>query len=162
MSDSARRLLIFEAGDYLFAVDARDAAEVLEPVEATPIPGAIPCVLGLINLRGTLAVAADLAALLEVTGSKEVGEPALIVLVRDARRLALRVERVVGILPAPEGPLDVSGDLLGALGEHDLAAGVGEFEGRPYLQLDVDAIFARVLDQPRDRDRSLQTASTGG
>ena len=162
MSDSARRLLIFEEGEYLFAIEAREAVEVLEPVEATPIPGAIPSVLGLINLRGSLAVAVDLAMLLGVTAVEAAAEPALIVLEREGRRLAVRVMRVVGVLPAPEAEPGIDAGLLEALGARDLAAGVGEFEGRPCLQLDVGAIFARVLDQPGERERSPLTASIGG
>lgn len=162
MPDSARRLLIFEEGDCLFAIEAGDAAAVVEPVEPTPIPGAIPCVLGLINLRGRLAVAVDLARLLEVTAATTAAEPAMIVLECQSRQLAVRVARVVGVLPAPESDRDIGSGLLEALGARDLAVGVGEFEGRPFLQLDVPAIFARVLDESGTRDRSPQTASIGG
>ena len=51
-------------------------------------------------------------------------------------------------------------DLLEALGARDLVAGVGQFGSRPYIRLDVPAIFGRVLDQVGDGDRSVRLSST--
>lgn len=162
MSDSARRLLVFEVGEHLLAVEARRVLEVLEPLDATPIPGADPYIEGLVNLRGTLTVTANLAGLLEIGGGEKPAEPALVVLERDSQRLALRVDKVVGVLPPPEDALDIESDVLEALGARELISGVGEMEGQPFVQLDLDAIFTRVLVQPGDHDRSPQTASGGG
>jgi chemotaxis signal transduction protein len=154
--------LVFEVGEHLLAVEAGRVLEVLEPLDATPIPGADPYVEGLVNLRGTLAVAANLAGLLGIGEDAKTAEPALVVLVRDSQRLALRVDRVVGVLPDAADALDIDSDVLEALGARELISGVGEMEGHPFAQLDLDAIFRRVLFQPGDHDRSPQTASRGG
>lgn len=162
MSESATRLLVFEVGKQLLAIEARDAVEVLDPIEPTPIPGAIDCVAGLINLRGTLTVITELSDLLGVAASEVDIEPALIVAERGERRLALAVERVLGVAPPGAASLDIDVELLEALGARDLVCGVGEFEGRAYAQLNLDAVFERVLDQPGDRGRSARTAAIGG
>jgi chemotaxis signal transduction protein len=154
--------LVFEVGEHRLAVEARRVLEVLEPLDATPIPGADPYVEGLVNLRGTLAVMANLAGLLDIGGEARPAEPALVVLERDSQRLALRVDRVVGVLPYPAAALEIDSDVLEALGARELISGVGEMEGQPFVQLDLDAIFRRVLFQPGDHDRSPQTASRGG
>ena len=160
MSRSARRQLLFEVGEHLFAADAREVCEVREPVEATPVPGAVPGVAGLINLRGTLVVAGEMAPLLGFTPSKS-EETALVVFEEGERRIALEIDRLVGVIEEAREDLDVDGELLEALGARDVVAGVGQFEARPYFQLDVEALIARVLDQDGERDRAVHLGSTG-
>lgn len=159
MSDSARRQLLVEVGRFLFAADAQDIREVIEPTEATPVPGAVPGVLGLINRRGKVIVAGELGAFLGV-GSEPGEESALVVFADGDRRIALMVDRVMGMARYPAVEFDVESDLLEALGARDLVVGVGQFGSRPYIRLDVPAIFARVLDQVGEGDRSDRLSST--
>jgi chemotaxis signal transduction protein len=141
VSDSVRRQLLFEVGEHLFAVDARNVREVLEPTEATPVPGSVPGILGLMNLRGT---------------------PALVVFEHESDRVALEVDRLSGVAPYPTGDLDVDGELLEVIGAREIVAGVGQLGSRPYFQLEMKALFARVLEQDTDRDRAIQLGSIGG
>ncbi len=161
MSDSARRQILVEVGEILFAADARDVREVMEPTVATPVPGAVPGVLGLINRRGKVIVAGELGTVLGLSLQRG-DEAALVVFAEGNRRIALEVDRVVGIAPYSTTGLDVESDLLDALGAREVVAGVGRFGLRPYFQLDVPALFARVLEQTGEPDRSIQTGSTGG
>ncbi len=147
MSDSARRQLLVEVGEYLFAAEADEVREVMGRTEATPVPGAVPGVLGLINRRGKVIVAGELGTLLGI-GARPGDESALVVFADGDRRIALLVDRVVGMAPGPRGELDVRSELLEALDARDVVTGVGRYGGRPYFRLDVQAIFARVLDQP--------------
>ena len=159
MSDSARRQLLVEVGRCLFAADADEVREVIDPAETTPVPGAVPGVLGLMNLRGEVIVAGELGTFLGVDA--EPGEESALVVFADGdRRIALLVDRVIGMAPSPESEEDVDSDLLEALGARELAIGVGQFGPRPYVRLDVPAIFARVLDQDGDRDKSIRLGST--
>ena len=158
MSTTERRQLTFEVGGHLFAVDARQAVEVLEVVESTPVPGAVAGVLGLLNLRGRLIVAGDLAVLLGF-GPAVHAEAAFVVLESEGRSVALRVDRVVGFAATPEGGLDVDSDLLEALGASGVLAGVGKLGPRPYFQLDPSALFHLVLAADAG---SVQHGITGG
>ena len=144
--DSVKRQLLFEVGRYLFSVEAQYVREVLEPCAVTPVPGAATPVVGLINIRGTLMIAARLAALLGVTPGVD-EETALVTFEHGQRRLALLVDRAVGVAPHPAGGLDVDGEFLAALGLARVVLGVGggEFGTRPYYQLDVGVIFELVL-----------------
>jgi chemotaxis signal transduction protein len=159
VSDSARRQLLVEIGEFLFAADADEVREVMDPSEATPVPGAVAGVLGLINRRGKVVVAGELGAFLGV-GSEPGDESALVVFADGNRRIALLVDRVLGMARYPADEFDVESELLEALGARDLVAGVGQFGPRPYIRLDVPAIFARVLDQAGDHDRSIRPGST--
>lgn len=161
MSDYARRQLLFEVGDYLFAAEAAVVREVLEPAEATPIPGAASGIRGLINLRGNLVVAGQFGPLL---GMEDQGgeDTALVVFEYENRQVALEVDRVVGMNPAAKLDLDVDGELLGALGARDLVLGVGRLGARPFFQLDMGAVFARVLERDGDDNGAGALATTEG
>jgi chemotaxis signal transduction protein len=160
VSDYVRRQLIFEVGDHLFAADAQAVCEVLEPISAaTPIPGAVPGIHGLINLRGTLLVTGNLGSLLGLT-PKPVAEPALVVFEHEERRVALEIDRVVDVTSGPDGDLDVDGSLLKTLGAREVVSGAGQFGQRPYFRLDMGAVFALVLE--RDQRGDWASARTEG
>ncbi len=159
MSDSARRQLLVEVGGCLFAAAPDEVREVMDRTEATPVPGAIQGVLGLLNRRGKVIVAGELGVFLGVD-SNPGEESALVVFADGDRRIALMVDRVIGMAPYAGTELDVESDLLEALGAREMALGVGQFGPRPYIRLDVPAIFARVFDQAGDRDRSIRLGST--
>ncbi len=161
MSHAARRQLLFQVGEHLLAADANQICEVREPTDATPVPGSVPGILGLINLRGNLVIAGELSTLLGFSPLKN-EETALVVFEEGDRRLALEVDRLVGVMEASQEDLDVKGELLEALGAGDVVAGVGQFQTRPYFQLNVEALFARVLDEDVERDRAMQLGSIGG
>ena len=168
MSDYARRQLLFEVGEHLFAAEAEEVREVLEPTEATPIPGAVPGVHGLINLRGNLLVTGEFGRLLGLSESTS-GDPALVVFEQGDRQVALEVDQVIAMVPAPpskkgkgSGDLDVGSELLDALGAGALVTGVGQFGPRPYFKLDMRAVFERVLEQVGEGDRAVTLGSTEG
>jgi chemotaxis signal transduction protein len=161
VADAPWRQLLFEVGDHLFAVEAVEVRRVIEPGEVTPVPGAVPGVLGLMNLRGRLVIAGDLATLLGLA-SKETAGSTLVLFENRERQLALRVDRVVGVTPCTTAELDVHGDILEALGARDLVKAVRQFGPRPVLQLNLDSVFTRVLGQPGDQDRSIRLVSVGG
>lgn len=155
---TSRREFMFEVGDHLFATDVSCVREVLEPMGATPIPGAVAGVLGLINVRGELVVAGDMSRLFELPSANPV-EKALVVFEREGRRMALVVDRVLGLEGAADAEPDIDAELLEALEARDLIAGVGQRLERPYYRLDLSAVFDRVLG---DAEASTEGPSTGG
>ncbi len=56
---SAQALMMSLAGE-VFAIDARQVREILDPVPVTRVPGAKPYVANLINVRGKVIPLADL------------------------------------------------------------------------------------------------------
>lgn len=150
MPDAARRQLLFEVGTNAFAVDIGRVREVVELSEATPVPGATPGVLGLLNLRGTLTVVAELATLIGLAGEGS-DEATIVVCEHQDRRIALRVDRVLGVAPYPKNGLHIDTALLEALAARDFVTGVGEFGGRPYYHLDLARVFELVLARAGDQ-----------
>jgi chemotaxis signal transduction protein len=162
VSDNTRRQLLFAVGDHLFAADARAVREIVEPgLTATPIPGAIPAVRGLINLRGTLLVAGNLAALLDL--SPRPSDPALVVFEHEARQVALEVDRVVDVTSLPLDAIDneEDGQLPMPLAGRSVVCGAGQYDSRPYFQLDVRQLFGLVLEE-QERGASETDKSDGG
>jgi purine-binding chemotaxis protein CheW len=58
--------LVLPIGDDRYAVDLTDVREVVPDPALTPLPGAPPAVLGVVNLRGELVPVLDTATLLGV------------------------------------------------------------------------------------------------
>jgi chemotaxis signal transduction protein len=160
VSDNTRRQLLFAVGNHLFSADARAVREIVEPgLAATPIPGAIPAVRGLINLRGTLLVAANLGALLELTSRPS--DPAVVVFEHEARQVALEVDRVVDVASLPRGGLDGNGQLLDTLAVRSAVCGVGRYGSQPYFELDVSELIGLMLEE-QQRGDSKAVESDGG
>lgn len=163
VSDNTGRQLLFTVGDHLFAADARAVREIVEVgLAATPIPGAIPAVWGLINLRGKLLIAGSLSALLEVPPRSL--DPVLVVFEHGPRQVALEVDCVVDVASEPGDENSAGGQPGGALGSHPVVAAVGRFGDRPYFRLDMRQLFAMLLEleeQPKDNQSALSYGGGG-
>jgi len=159
VSLSTERQLIVEVGDSLFAAAAAAVREVVEPLEATPVPGAVPEVLGLINLRGSVMLAAQLGRLLGLESQMN-RESAFVVLEQGEGRLALQVDRLVDVADCSSSELDVDVDHLAALGARGVVVGVGRYGERPCFRLDIPRIFERLLDPVIDHDATTDSSST--
>ncbi len=59
-SDDGLPVLLFQLGGEAYAVECRHVREVLRPRGLTPLPGAPPFVLGIVNVRGQILSVADL------------------------------------------------------------------------------------------------------
>jgi purine-binding chemotaxis protein CheW len=91
--------LLCRARDRLCALPLEHLVETMRPLPVTPVPGAAPFVRGLSLIRGGPVPVVDLGALL---GAREQAEPTRFVTLRIGdRRVALAVERVVGIQQLP-------------------------------------------------------------
>jgi purine-binding chemotaxis protein CheW len=148
--------LIVEVCGQLFALDASLLREVIPARGATRIPGAPALVKGLINLRGSLIVVADVAmrlmgpeaglapddgsiVMVEVEG-KNIG-----LAVQDVRDVvALEVEPIDGSTKAAFGEGNTAGGLGGGVGG-SLCLGVGRLENEIVIVLDVAALARQVV-----------------
>jgi purine-binding chemotaxis protein CheW len=138
-------LLIVEVRGQLFGFAASHLREVIPARATTRIPGAPSLVKGLINLRGSLIVVADVAVRLMGTSPSddegsvvlvEVGGKCLGLGVQDVRDVvALAVEPIDGSTPVPSGPTAVA----------SLCRGVGRLENEIVIVLDVAALARQVV-----------------
>lgn len=91
------RACVVTLGGRLFAVDVREAREVVMLEPLTPVPGAPAPLLGVANLRGSILGVAEARPLLGVPSRPVTsGSPALVLAVGDVQA-AMPIDRVVGL-----------------------------------------------------------------
>lgn len=107
LENAAHQWVSFQLADERYALPALQVREVIRPPVITPVPGAKPDVLGVINLRGTVVPILDGRARLGL-GVVPAGEDVRFVLVEIAGQVAgIRVDAVAQVLdidPAEIGP----------------------------------------------------------
>jgi purine-binding chemotaxis protein CheW len=133
----AARACVVLLGGRQFAVDVTDAREVVVLDATTPVPGAPPVVLGVMNLRGNVLPVVEARPLLGLP-VRATTDRAL-VLADGARRAAVLIEAVLGLttLDSVRSPADLQSGAL-TLGELDADSG-----GRATL-LDGRAVLAAL------------------
>ncbi|MGH7709895.1 MAG: chemotaxis protein CheW [Gemmatimonadaceae bacterium] len=143
-------LLIVEVRGQLFGFEATYLREVIPARAATRIPGAPPQVKGLINLRGSLIVVADVAMrLLGEDGAGPAGDDGSIALVEwDGKSLGLAVQDVRDVVALEVEPIEGTGTAMLVSGQSppaSLCRGVGRLEGEIVIVLDVAALARQVV-----------------
>lgn len=106
----ARRVCVFMLGDHSYAVDVRDAREVVILDGHTRVPGAPATVLGVFNLRGTVVPLVEARPLLGEPARAVAAGAAAVILAARTWRAAVAIDRVLGLewmddaaLVAPHG-----------------------------------------------------------
>jgi purine-binding chemotaxis protein CheW len=134
--------VIFRIGALNCAAPAGIVREILPRLPATRIPGVAEVIEGLVNVRGSLLTVLEGHRLLHQERRAE-DEGAIVVLEVAGRRFGLAVAQVVDFLELPERAIAERGELPGV--DPQLVRAVGLFEDRPFVMLDVDALFAPLL-----------------
>jgi purine-binding chemotaxis protein CheW len=93
----ARRACLFMLGDRAYAVDVRDAREVVTLEGYTRIPGAPAPVVGVFNLRGTVLPLVEARPLLGHAATMPVAGTPAVVLAARSWRAAVAIDRVLGL-----------------------------------------------------------------
>ncbi len=144
----------FRVGSLLFGVDVSAVREVLRHQEVNRVPLAPPSVSGLINLRGEIVMAVDVAHRLNIASSAAPLEQENIVLVLQGDVVSLQVDRVGDVLELKAHarhppPANISPNL-----QHYLAS-VAAVDDELLLLLDAQ----RVADV-RDTDSATETVTS--
>ena len=97
----AGEFLLVEVGEGVVRIPGATILEIMNPTPATPLPGAPPSVLGVVNYRGTPVPVVDLTRALErgVLGES----PRVVVLRWKGREIALAVDDVLAMYETTEG-----------------------------------------------------------
>ncbi len=138
---AGHRLLVFRVADLVCAAEVLAVREILAPRPATRIPGAPDAVAGLINVRGELVTLVDGSRLLGVQAHGNGGSTLLLEL--GDRQVAMTVDEVLDLISPEAGGL-VHGSALPGI-DRRLVQGVGERAGRPFVLLNLEALFGPIL-----------------
>ncbi len=141
-SSDAIRVLVFQVGDLACGVPAELAREVLPTARATRIPGALPVVDGLANVRGSILTVIDGHRLLDRAPLSE-QEGATIVLDLAGRAYGLRVGQVHDLYEVREEDLEPGEDLVGV--DPALVRAVGRVDQQHFVLLDIESLLQPVV-----------------
>lgn len=144
-----RRYLVCACGEARYGLVLESAAEVLPMRPCTPVPGAVPALVGLVAISGRIVSVLDLARALNhrATGRRDSESGHLVVLrTHPAGPVALAVDRVLGVAaraveagdPSAAGMGD--GAVSGYAAAEPASAGDGGF-----VVLDLARLLRRAL-----------------
>jgi purine-binding chemotaxis protein CheW len=142
--DDSFEALVATLGDVRLALPSACVVEVARMVATAPLPGAPPIVEGAIGYRGTVVPVLDLRRRLGLPARGVDPADHLVVIRTDGRRVALRVDRALGL---------VSIDRASLVPAERLARGVGRIAGA-WLSSDGALVVARpdrFLDEAEER-----------
>ncbi len=131
-ASQALRVMVLRLGDERYGIETTDLAEVTPLAGCIPVPGSMPHILGVIQLRGELCAVASLCKLI---GVEETGDDAssVVVFLRSATgRIGLRMDGLEDLLEVrPEELVPGEGKYLKGL--------IGTL-----MMLDVEAVVKEV------------------
>lgn len=88
------QVMVLAIGNERYGVELADVAEALPPVRSTPVPGAPPLFLGVVNIHGEIRAVVDLNRLLGGAAAESGAAARMILLRREDREIVLAVDRV--------------------------------------------------------------------
>jgi chemotaxis signal transduction protein len=88
---------IFEAAEKCLGIETEHIYRIADDIQITPVPLAPPCYRGLIYFRGDLFDVIDVGSLMGKERSMPNGNPYLILLKWDHRKLGLISDKIIGI-----------------------------------------------------------------
>jgi purine-binding chemotaxis protein CheW len=136
-----QQYLSFMLGGEMFAMNILSVREIIEYAGVTEVPMMPPCVRGVINLRGAVVPVLDLAVRFGRAPS-QIGRRSCIVIVEtEGIIIGVLVDAVNAVLDID--PADVEPPpSFGARLRNDFIAGVGKWNGRLVILLDMAAVLA--------------------
>jgi purine-binding chemotaxis protein CheW len=140
-------VLTLELQGELFAIEAAQVYEILDPVPVTDVPGADAAVNGLINVRGRIVPLADPRRILGMTleeGGIDVRFIVLeVVIDGDPVSVAIRADKVHEVAELSEADIEAT-PRLGVRWPATFIRGIAKRHGRFVTLLDLGRVFAAL------------------
>ncbi|HVR86050.1 MAG TPA: chemotaxis protein CheW [Planctomycetota bacterium] len=153
---ASTEILVFEIDAQRYGIPARDVQELVRAVAALPLPKAPPIVEGIINLRGEVVPVLDLRARFQRPPKPAEPSDHLIAARVGKRLVALRADRVIGLVQVPEEDQE-KGKTAVALGPY--VEGVAKLPDGLVLLHDLATFLSSV--ETRDLESSLAVHPRG-
>lgn len=123
LADEAMHVVTFTLAGERYGIEAELVREIVRLNDFTPVPGAPPFVIGVINLRGEIVAVVDLRLLLAISAPGLVDLPRVIVVGRDAAEFGILATGVQQIVSLRSEDLLAPPEAIGRIGR-ELAKGV--------------------------------------
>lgn len=132
--------LVADGGGTLFAIVQSAVREIVPARRLTRLPGAPAAVRGLLNVRGTMVTALDLASHFAL-GESRAPDPSVVIAVTAGRTLGLLVDDVLDVVSLGASDFLPPSSAQRALG----GIGLGHFGDRIVLAVDLQELARLVL-----------------
>ncbi len=139
LNEDSSLFITFWLGGFLFALPVKEVVEINRSLDITPVPQAPPFVAGIINLRGQILTAIDLAQRIGLHHEKEAYHN--VIIGRDEEPLSLLVEQVGDVLEIPTSKIENPPDVIEGL-DIQFVKNVSKLPDRLLVILDVEKLLA--------------------
>ncbi len=137
----ARQCVIFRLGQEAFAVEIAMVNEIIRMKDITPVPGALPHIRGLVNLRGQTIPVMDLRARIGLPEVEESGDSRIVVIDFEAGRLGIVVDAVEEVMTFEADAIQPA-STLAAGKEQEFVEGVARQGERLVTLIDLQALVS--------------------
>lgn len=137
----ARQCVIFRLGQEAFAVEIAMVNEIIRMKDITPVPGALPHIRGLVNLRGQTIPVMDLRARIGLPEMEGTADSRIVVIDFEAGRLGIIVDAVEEVMTFEAEDIQPA-PALAAGKEQEFVNGVARQEDRLVTLIDLQALVS--------------------
>ncbi|OAG28348.1 hypothetical protein TH606_02345 [Thermodesulfatator autotrophicus] len=130
--------MTFWLADFLFALPVEEVVEINRSLDITPVPQAPPYVSGIINLRGQILTAIDLAKRIGLKREREAHHN--VIVGREEEPLSLLVEQIGDVLEIPVSQIEEPPEVIEGL-DTDFVKNVSKLPDRLLVILDPEKLF---------------------
>ncbi len=109
------QLVVFSLQDLRLSLPTREVVEIIRPRAITPIPGTLPHIAGIINLRGNVIPVVHLSVLCGLAPGDLGAKSRIVVVAMKGERIGLIVDDVIRVATASEEQPDAVPEMPGFL-----------------------------------------------
>lgn len=157
------QLVLFDLASEHYAVSSQSVREIIRMQNITRVPGALPFVEGVTNLRGKVVPVIDLRKRLALPASGEGKEMRIVVLEVGSEYVGLIVDGVSEVLRIPYSQIEPPSSVVHGP-DADYILGIAKLETKLVILLDADKLLS--LDEKQAvsaaYDRQLEASGVGG
>ncbi len=139
LAEDTRLFITFWLGGFLFALPVEEVVEINRSLDITPVPQAPSYVSGIINLRGQILTAIDLAQRIGLVRKNDAHHN--VIIGRDGEPLSLLVEQIGDVLEIPLKDIEDPPDVIEGL-DIQFVKNVSRLPDRLLVILDVQKLLA--------------------
>jgi len=146
--------LTFGVGGEEYGIGIVHVTEIVGMQRIMEVPDVPPYICGVINLRGKIIPVMDVRKRFGMPGATESERAVIIVLDMAGIPIGLMVDNVSDVLEIPAANMDPPPPFNGAANGRGLLRGLGKFDDRVAIILDVERMVAADLAEIRASKRS--------
>lgn len=137
---SAVKVIAFQLVDKEYALPVEQVYSIEKLMHITRVPGTVPFVKGVINLRGVVTPIIDLRSRFGLSDERVDDSTRIIIAALDDMEVGLIVDGANDVLDIPMDAIEPQPEVVGSLGD-EYITGVAKLDKRLLIMLSLQKIF---------------------